>query len=73
MVFSSDNYDPRFRVIENSTESFPLNFTHRVTGAYNTTFSMDELHVELERCRNTSPGPDGVHSEMLSHLPPAGK
>jgi hypothetical protein len=34
---------------------------------------MDELLAALDRCRNTSPGPDGIHNQMLSHLPPAGR
>jgi hypothetical protein len=73
LVCSSENYDPCLGAIKNSTETLRLNFTPRRTEAYNTTNSMDELLAALERCRNTSPGPDGIHNEMLSHLPPAGK
>jgi potassium voltage-gated channel Eag-related subfamily H protein 8 len=73
LVCISDNYDSCFRAIKNSAETLRLNFTPRSTEAYSTTFSIDELLAELERCRNTSPDPDGIHNEMLSHLPPAGK
>jgi potassium voltage-gated channel Eag-related subfamily H protein 8 len=73
MVCRYDNYDPRFRVFKDSAKIFPLNFAPRVTEANNNTFSMDEFLTPLERCRNTSPGPDGIQNEMLSHLPPTGK
>jgi hypothetical protein len=33
---------------------------------------MDEL-LAIGRSRNTSPGPDGIHNQMLSHLSPSAK
>jgi hypothetical protein len=50
-----------------------LNFTPRVAAAYDAILTMDGLLAALDRCRNTSTGPDGIHNEMLSHLPLAGK
>jgi hypothetical protein len=73
LVCSSANYDPCFRAIKNSAETLRLSFTPRSTEAYITNFNMDELLAALERCRNTSPGPNSIHYEMLFHLPPAGK
>jgi potassium voltage-gated channel Eag-related subfamily H protein 8 len=72
-VCSSDNYDPDFRAIKNNAETLPFNFTNRVAEAFDAIFTMDELHAALDRCCNKSPGPDGIHNEMLSHLPLAGK
>jgi hypothetical protein len=69
IVFSSDDCVPRFRFIKHSAEILPLT---RVTKAYNTAFTMDEF-LALERCRVTSPCPDGIHYEILSHLLPTGK
>ncbi len=37
---------------------------------YNAPFSHSELSSALQSCRNTSKGPDGVHYQMLRHLPP---
>jgi hypothetical protein len=47
--------------MRNSAEIFPLNFTPRVAEAYDAIFTMDELLAALDRCRSTSPGPDGIH------------
>jgi potassium voltage-gated channel Eag-related subfamily H protein 8 len=73
LVCSSDNYDPYFSAIKNSAETLPLNFTPRSTEPHNASFNMDKLLAALERCSNTSPGTDGIHNEMLFHLPTAGK
>jgi potassium voltage-gated channel Eag-related subfamily H protein 8 len=54
-------------------KTFPLNFTHRFFETCNAIFNMDERLAALGRCRNTSPGPDGIQNEMLSHVPLAGK
>jgi hypothetical protein len=48
-ICSSYDSDPRFRVIKNSAGTSFLNFTYRVTEAYNTTFRMDEILAALER------------------------
>jgi hypothetical protein len=34
---------------------------------------MDEHLAALECCCNTSPGPDSIHKQMLTHPSPAGK
>jgi hypothetical protein len=56
-VCSSVNYNPDFRAIKNSAEIF----------------TMDKLLAALDRSRNTSPVPDVIHNEMLSHQPLADK
>jgi hypothetical protein len=35
--------------------------------------SMDELLLAIGRSRNTSPGPDGIHDQLLSRLSPSAK
>jgi hypothetical protein len=72
-ICSSDNDFPSFKVIKYNADTLPLDFTPRVAESYNAIFSMDELLAALDRCRNTSTGPDGIHNQMLSHLPPAGR
>jgi hypothetical protein len=34
---------------------------------------MDEILLAVGLSRNTSPGPDGIHNQMLSHLSPSAK
>jgi potassium voltage-gated channel Eag-related subfamily H protein 8 len=72
-VCSSDNYGPDFGAIKNKADTLSLNFTPLMAKACDAIFTMDELLAALDRCRNTSSGPNGIHNEMLSHLPLAGK
>jgi hypothetical protein len=66
LICSSDIYGPSFRVIKEIAETLPLNFTLRVAVAFYTIFSMDELLGALERCLNTSPGPEGIRNYLFS-------
>jgi hypothetical protein len=68
---SSANYAPTFLVTKVREESRYLNFTTRIAEPYNAPFSMDELLSALKRTRDTSPGPDAIHNQMLRHLPPS--
>jgi hypothetical protein len=72
-VCRSDCYDPDFRAIRNNAETLPLNFTPCVAEAYVAILTKDELLTALNSCRNTSPGTDGSHNEMMLQLPLAGK
>jgi hypothetical protein len=54
-------------------EALLLNFSSWFTEAYTAPFSMDELLVPFQCSGNTSPGPDGIHNFMLSHLSQAGR
>jgi hypothetical protein len=72
-VWSSDKYYPESKAIKNSADTFPLNFSPHAPDAYNAIFTTEEHLAALDGCRVTSPDPDGIHNEMLSHLPLAGK
>jgi hypothetical protein len=56
--------DSDIRAIEN-IKATVLNFTPRIAEHYSTIFSMDELLIALDRCRNTYSGSDGIRSQML--------
>lgn len=72
-VCSSDSYNPAFKCLKDKAEALLLMFSSWLAEPYNDLFSMDELLAALDSCRNMSPGPDGIHNEMLTHLPPLGK
>jgi hypothetical protein len=69
---SSDRYDPTFLSIEDNAETSPLHFNSQNLERYDAPFSMDQL-LSIGRSRNTSPGPDAIHNQMLSHISPSAK
>jgi hypothetical protein len=73
IVRSYPNCNTDFRSIKDSAETFLLCFTPRAVGAFDVIFTVDKLLAALDRCRNTFPGHNNIHNEMLSHLPFAGK
>ena len=50
-------------------EQILINFTTDVHYSYNDAFDMRELRSALSNCKSTAEGPDGIHYEMLKHLP----
>ena len=69
-VSSESCYSPSFRAIKEVAEREELDFTPDAECAYNETFSLLEMDNALKRCKNTAPGPDGIHYLMLKHLSP---
>ena len=69
-VSSESCYSPSFRAIKEVAEREELDFTPDEEYPYNETFSSFEMDNALKRCKNTAPGPDGVHYLMLKHLSP---
>ena len=67
-VSSNNRYDPQFLPIKEREESNQLNFTTNEEKEYNIEISANEVQTALSQCRNTSPGPDKIHYEMLRHL-----
>jgi hypothetical protein len=72
-VSSFDRYDPTFLRIKDNAERSPLHFNYQNLECYNPPLSMDEFLLAIGRSRNTSPGPDAIHNQMLSHLSPSAK
>jgi potassium voltage-gated channel Eag-related subfamily H protein 8 len=71
-VSTSDRYDSTFLRIKDNAEKSPLHFNSQNLECYDAPFSMDEL-LAICRSRNTSPGPAGIHNQMLPHLSPSAK
>ena len=67
-VSSNNRYGPQFLPIKEREESNQINFTTKEEKEYNTDISEKEVQTALSQCRNTSPGPDKIHYEMLRHL-----
>ncbi|KAG1682981.1 RNA-directed DNA polymerase from mobile element jockey [Nymphon striatum] len=66
---SSENCTGSFRSYKNRTESYQLDFKTTNTEVYNQVFSLEELRRSLRASKDTAPGPDSIHYQMLKHLP----
>ncbi|KAG1655164.1 RNA-directed DNA polymerase from mobile element jockey [Nymphon striatum] len=66
---SSENCTGSFRSYKNRAESYQLDFKTTNTEVYNQVFSLEELRGSLRASKDTSPGPDSIHYQMLKHLP----
>ncbi|KAG1672408.1 RNA-directed DNA polymerase from mobile element jockey [Nymphon striatum] len=66
---SSDNCTGSFRSYKNRAEKHQLDFKTTNTEVYNQVFSLEELRRSLRASKDTAPGPDSIHYQMLKHLP----
>ncbi|KAG1671734.1 RNA-directed DNA polymerase from mobile element jockey [Nymphon striatum] len=66
---SSENCTESFRSYKNRAESHQLDFKTTNAEVYNQVFSLEELRRSLRASKDTSPGPDSIHYQMLKHLP----
>jgi ribonuclease HI len=70
-VSSGTEYSSRFKTLKRLRENIRLDFTSITEFEYNTAFTTAEYCTALARCRNTSPGVDSIHYEMLRHMHPS--
>ncbi|KAG1658849.1 RNA-directed DNA polymerase from mobile element jockey [Nymphon striatum] len=66
---SSENCTGSFRSYKNRAEKHQLDFKTTNTEVYNQVFSLEELRRSLRASKDTAPGPDSIHYQMLKHLP----
>ena len=66
---SSDNCSPSFLKHKQTAEKKHLNFRSNNAESYNAPFTLQELTDSLKQAKNTAPGPDEIHYELLKHLP----
>ena len=66
---SSNNYSSEFKNIKNKEERKPLNFKTNEKFAYNKRFKLRDLKRSLRKARDTLPGSDQIHYQILKHLP----
>ena len=69
-ISSGSHLSPQFATIKAARERNPIKFTLSSTESYNIPFTIIELQTALHSCRNTCEGPDGLHYQMIRHLPP---
>ena len=68
-VSSSTSCSDQFLEHKLRQERKQLNFSSDNQEAYNRLFTMEELMHALSQCKDSSPGPDDIHYQMLKHLP----
>ena len=69
MTSSSESYSDAFKHIRKQKESRKLNFYSNNNEYYNNNLTTSELIQSIELSKDTSPGPDSIHYQMLKHLP----
>ena len=68
-VSTNDNYGHEFLIHKNATEQGTICFDSHNAEPYNRPFTVEELEFNLSRTKNTIPGNDGVHYQMLKKMP----
>lgn len=63
-------YPPRFLAIKEAQERQRIDFTEIQQQPYNEEISMTEIWQALSKSKNSAPGPDGIHYQMLKRMHP---
>ena len=71
-VSSNNNYSPQFTSHKETMENTLPDFNDEMT-PYNKLFTFKELQHVLDKCKDTTPGEDGVVYKMIKNMPVAGK
>ena len=66
---SSAHYSARFQTIKAQDERARIDFTSDNTEVYNKPFRLRDLRHSILKAKLCAPGPDGIHNNLLKHLP----
>ena len=66
---SSARYSARFQTIKAQDERARIDFTSHNTEVYNKPFRLRYLRRSILKAKPRAPGPDGIHNNLLKHLP----
>ena len=66
---SNNNYSENFQSFQKNAEKKPLKFNTNIHQKYNTKITLKELRKSIKKSKDTSPGPDAIHYQLLKHLP----
>ena len=66
---SSNTKSQAFLKLKNQKEKHPCNFSSDNTEDFNRLFNLNELKTALLNCNDSAPGHDGIHYQLLKHLP----
>ena len=65
----SAHYSATFQSIKEQDEMVKINFTSGNTEFYNKPFRLRDWRQIIMRAKPRTPGPDGIHNNLLKHLP----
>ena len=66
---SSAHYGTTLQAIKEQEEKIKIDFTSDNTKVYNRPFRLRELRQSIMKAKPRAPGPDGIHNNLLKHLP----
>ena len=66
---SSAHYSATFQAIKEQEEKVKIEFTSDNTKVYNKPFRLRDLRRSIMKAKPRAPGPDGIHNNLLKHLP----
>ena len=66
---SSAHYSATFQAIKEQDEKVRIDFTSDNTEVYNKPFRLRDLRRSILKAKPHAPGPDGIHNNLLKHLP----
>ena len=66
---SSAHYSATFQTIKVREEKVKIDFTSDNTEVYNKPFRLRDLRRSIMKAKPCAPGPDGIHNNLLKHLP----
>ena len=66
---SSAHYSATFQAIKEQEEKVKIDFTSDNTEVYNKPFRLRDLRRSIMKAKPRAPGPDGIHNNLLKHLP----
>ena len=66
---SSAHYSATFQTIKEQEEMVKIDFTSNNTEVYNKPFVLRDLRRSIMKAKPRAPGPDGIHNNLLKHLP----
>ena len=66
---SSAHCSARFQTIKAQNERVRIDFTSNNTEVYNKPFRLRDLRRSILKAKPCAPGPDGIHNNLLKHLP----
>ena len=66
---SSAHYSATFQAIKEQEEKVKIDFASDSTEFYNKPFRLRDLRRSIMKAKPRAPGPDGIHNNLLKHLP----
>ena len=66
---SSAHYSTRCQTIKDQDERVRIDFTYDNTEVYTKPFRLRDLRRSIQKAKPSAPGPDGIHNNLLKHLP----